>query len=156
MFEKQNFTNLNGLVFVTSDMRSQNFEKIILQNPRLKRIRSFYALECFLQDLRFITDSNMKLKDLDLAAEMIGDKIQQLSKINFEFLKYFRLAGDGITNQNLLDFLSKLPKNQTFTFPRLEDLQLFKNYIETLGSQKLFEAGMPMLKKINMVFNKDP
>ena len=156
MFERQNFTNLKTLAIVTSDMRSQNFEKLFSQNPRLKRIRTIYIFQCFLTDLKFITDSNMKLKDLDLTAEMIGDKIQQLSQINFEFLKYFRLAGDGITNQNILDFLSKLPKNQTFSFPRLEEISLLKNYIETQGSQKLFEAGMPMLKKINMGFNRDP
>lgn len=138
MFERQQFSSLATLAFSNSDMRSQDFQRLLLKNPLLRRVRSLYIIQAFINNLTFITESKMKLKRLDLTAELIGDDVYQLSGINFEFLKFWRMAGAGLTNENFVAFLSKLPKNQTFAFPRLQELMLQLNQIETEGNQKLF------------------
>ena len=83
MFKEQEFPVLINLEFVSTDMRSEEFEKILSVHPNMRRIRAFEVASSRIKELAFLPKLRVKLRRLHLAAEIIGDGLVELSNLNF-------------------------------------------------------------------------
>jgi hypothetical protein len=61
----------------------------------------------------------------------------------------------GLKNEKFIAFLEKV-KERGGSFPKLKDVRLGANMIESEGANKFFEFGIPLLQNFEMVLNKDP
>lgn len=142
---------LSGLKLTTADMT-----EIISSIPFFSRMRVLDLSYNFLnQDLSFL--SNSRLENLDLGATMFTSQAYStICQIPFEFLRNLILSNTGLDDKSMLFLLNCLKDKGEKLFPKLEEISLSGNYLETKGIEAIMSLDLPLLNDIRLLKNRDP